>query len=128
MVDIIKLEDLTLDEIKSRIVSLDSRFAQGTIGFTDRDGAYNSLSGRYVAKGIDVFTNLLTQTTGKGIVFPYYCFVTHRDKQSSKPAREVLQTIENYCKELLRTHISNDLKSDLRGFVKTSMAHVYIVL
>ncbi len=48
MVDIIKLEDLTLDEIKSRIVSLDSRFAQGTIGFTDRDGAYNSLSGRYV--------------------------------------------------------------------------------
>ena len=116
MVDIIKLEDLTLDEIKSRIVSLDSRFAQGTIGFTDRDGAYNSLSGRYVAKGVDVFTNLLTQITGKGIVFPYYCFVTHRDKQSSKPAREVLHTIENYCKELLRTNISNDLKSDLRRF------------
>lgn len=43
MVNIIKSEDLTLDEIKSRIISLDSRFAQGEIGFTDRYGVYNAL-------------------------------------------------------------------------------------
>lgn len=33
MVNIIKSEDLTLDEIKSRIISLDSRFAQGEFRF-----------------------------------------------------------------------------------------------
>ena len=44
MVDIIKLEDLTLNDIKSRIISLDNRFTQGEIEFTDRYGVYNSLS------------------------------------------------------------------------------------
>lgn len=40
MVDIIKLEDLTLDEIKSRIISLDNRFTQGTLTFTDHRETY----------------------------------------------------------------------------------------
>ena len=33
MVDIIKSEDLSLDEIKSRIINLDSRFKQGEFRF-----------------------------------------------------------------------------------------------
>lgn len=116
MVDIIKSEELSLDDIKSRIVSLDSRFQQGMIGFTDRDGAYDSLSGRYVAKGINLFTNLLTQVLGTYMIFPYYCAIINKDEQSAKPARDVLQTIEEYCKELLSSHISADLKRDLRRF------------
>ena len=79
MVDIIKSEDLTLDEIKSRIISLDKRFAQGEIGFTDRYGVYNSLSGKYSEKGINLFTSLLTQLTGRDTVFPYYHVITHKD-------------------------------------------------
>ena len=79
MVDIIKSEDLTLDEIKSRIISLDKRFAQGEIEFTDRYEVYNSLSGKYSEKGINLFTSLLTQLTGRNTVFPYYHIIMHKD-------------------------------------------------
>lgn len=34
MTEIIKLEDLTLDEVKSRIKSLDSVFAENNLSFT----------------------------------------------------------------------------------------------
>lgn len=42
MVDIIKLEDLTLSDIKSRIINLDNRFTQGTLTFTDHRETYQS--------------------------------------------------------------------------------------
>ena len=117
MVDIIKSEDLTLDEIKSRIISLDKRFAQGEIGFTDRYGVYNSLSGKYSEKGINLFTSLLTQLTGRDTVFPYYHVITHKDPQSSKPACDTLELIDEYCKELLKMrNTSKELKDDLRKF------------
>ena len=116
MVDIIKLEDLTLNDIKSRIISLDNRFTQGTIGFTDRYGVYNSLSGKYSEKGINLFTSLLTQLTGRNAVFPYYHVITHKDPQSSKPACDTLDLIDEYCKELLKTQLSDDSKQDLRKF------------
>ena len=117
MVDIIKSEDLSLDEIQSRIVSLDKRFTQGEIGFTDRYGVYNALSGKYSEKGINLFTSLLTQITGRNAVFPYYDVVTHRDAQNSKPACDTLELIDEYCKELLKArNISQDLKADLRKF------------
>ena len=107
MVDIIKLEDLTLNDIKSRIISLDNRFTQGTIGFTDRYGVYNSLSGKYSEKGINLFTSLLTQLTGRNAVFPYYHVITHKDPQSSKPACDTLDLIDEYCKELLKTQLTS---------------------
>lgn len=117
MVNIIKSEDLTLDEIKSRIISLDSRFAQGEIGFTDRYGVYNALSGKYSEKGINLFTSLLTQLTGRNTVFPYYHVITHKDPQSSKPACDTLELIDEYCKELLKMrNTSKELKDDLRKF------------
>ena len=42
MTDIIKLEDLTLSDIKSRIINLDNKFTQGTLTFTDHRETYRS--------------------------------------------------------------------------------------
>lgn len=61
MVNIIKSEDLTLDEIKSRIISLDSRFAQGEFRFVKHSYAYDSFMGPNQTEGLSEFTHLLTQ-------------------------------------------------------------------
>ena len=60
MVDIIKSEDLSLDEIKSRIVSLDSRFQQGEIRFVQHSSAYDSFLQPNDKDGLSEFTHLLT--------------------------------------------------------------------
>ena len=64
MVDIIKLEDLTLSDIKSRIVNLDNRFTQGTLTFTDHRETYQSFMTDYETIGFNLFTNMLMQVTG----------------------------------------------------------------
>lgn len=70
MVDIIKSEDLTLDEIKSRIISLDSRFAQGEFRFVKHSYAYDSFMGPNQTEGLSEFTHLLTQRANSQSIYP----------------------------------------------------------
>ena len=55
MVDIIKLEDLTLSDIKSRIINLDNKFTQGTLTFTDHCETYRSFMTDYETIGFNLF-------------------------------------------------------------------------
>lgn len=117
--DIIKLEDLTLSDIKSRIINLDNKFTQGTLTFTDHRETYRSFMTDYETIGFNLFTNMLMQVTGNDDVFPLYYFLIHGKNDSvSKPARDVLQVIEDHCEELLSQRMSKDLKDDLRRFQK----------
>lgn len=117
MTDIIKLEDLTLEEIESRIISLDNRFTQGTVTFTDYRETYQSFSTDHDEIGLNLFTNMLMQVTGDDDVFPLYYFLIHDKNDSiSKPARNALQVIEDYCDELLNTRVSKESKDTLRRF------------
>lgn len=117
MVDIIKLEDLTLSDIKSRIINLDNRFTQGTLTFTDHRETYQSFMTDYETIGFNLFTNMLMQVTGDDDVFPMYYFLIHGKNDSiSKPARDVLHVIEDRCEELLGERMSKELKDDLRRF------------
>lgn len=119
MVDIIKLEDLTLSDIKSRIINLDNKFTQGTLTFTDHCETYRSFMTDDETIGFNLFTNMLMQVTGNDDVFPLYYFLIHGKNDSvSKPARDVLQVIEDHCEELLSQRMSKDLKDDLRRFQK----------
>lgn len=70
MVNIIKSEDLTLDEIKSRIISLDSRFAQGEFRFVKHSYAYDSFMGPNQTEGLSEFTHLLTQRANSQSIYP----------------------------------------------------------
>ena len=117
MTDIITLEDLTLSDIKSRIINLDNRFTQGTLTFTDHRETYRSFLTDYETIGFNLFTNMLMQVTGDDDVFPLYYFLIHGKNDSmSKPARDVLQVIEDRCEELLNERMSKELKDDLRRF------------
>ena len=118
MVDIIKLEDLTLDEIKSRIVSLDSRFQQGEIRFVQHSSAYDSFLQPNDKDGLSEFTHLLTQRTSSEYIFPEYSFDMHVDLASSKPAGEALLAIIERLEELLNTRTSRELKEALRYILK----------
>lgn len=119
MTDIIKLEDLTLNDIKSRIINLDNRFAQGTLTFTNHRQTYRSFMTDYEKIGFNLFTNMLMQVTGDDDVFPLYYFLIHGKNDSiSKPARDVLQVIEDHCEELLSERMPKELKDDLLRFQK----------
>ena len=73
----------------------------------------------YETIGFNLFTNMLMQVTGDDDVFPLYYFLIHGKNGSiSKPARDVLQVIEDHCEELLSQRMSKDLKDDLRRFQK----------
>ena len=118
MVNIIKSEDLTLDEIKSRIISLDSRFAQGEFRFVKHSYAYDSFMGPNQTEGLSEFTHLLTQRANSQSIYPDYSFDMHVDLSGSRPAGEALLAIISYFEELLKTRASKELKDALRYILK----------
>ena len=118
MVDIIKSEDLSLDEIKSRIINLDSRFQQGEFRFVQHSSAYDSFLQPNDKDGLSEFTHLLTQRTSSEYIFPEYSFDMHVDLTSSKPAGEALLAIIARLEELLSTRTSRELKEALRYILK----------
>lgn len=118
MVDIIKSEDLSLDEIKSRIISLDSRFQQGEFRFVKHSYAYDSFMQSNNKDELSEFTHLLTQRTSSESIFPDYSFDIHIDLASSKPAGEALLAITERLEELLSTRTSRELKEALRYILK----------
>lgn len=118
MVDIIKSEDLSLEEIQSRIINLDNRFAQGEFRFVDHDIAYDSFMGPNQTEGLSEFTHLLTQQMSSDKIFPEYSFDMHVDLTSSRPAGEALLAIIGYCEELLNTRTSREVKKALRYILK----------
>lgn len=67
MVDIVKLDDLTLDEIKSRIISLNDRFKLGKLRF----GSNYKISSDDQSIEIQALYTLLKEKLSNKI-FPYY--------------------------------------------------------
>lgn len=118
MVDIIKSEDLSLEEIQSRIINLDNRFAQGEFRFVDHDIAYDSFMGPNQTEGLSEFTHLLTQQMSSDSIFPEYSFDIHVDLNSSSPAGEAFLAIKERCEELFNTRQSRELKEALRYILK----------
>lgn len=118
MVDIIKSEDLSLDEIKSRIINLNSRFKQGEFRFVQHSSAYDSYLQPNDKDGLSEFTHLLTQHTSSEYIFPEYSFDMHVDLASSKPTGEALLSIIERLEELLNTRTSRELKEALRYILK----------
>ena len=118
MTEIIKSEDLSLDEIKSRIIGLDSRFQQGELRFVKHSYAYDSFLQPNDRDGLSEFTHLLTQRTGSESIFPDYSFDMHVGLAGSKPAGEALLAIIERLEELFKTRTSRELKEALRYILK----------
>lgn len=68
MVDIIKLEDLTLDEVKSRIKSLDPAFAENNLSFTRAD----TIKSPNHSEATDIFIETLIINSASRYIYPLF--------------------------------------------------------
>lgn len=98
MVDIIKLEDLTLDEIKSRMLGLDSAFTADTLFFTTK-GSIASLG---QSNATDAFTNALIISASSKYIYPLFnrTIKTTLDQILSYSSDNVLRSLTNVYEEL----------------------------
>lgn len=100
MVDIIKLEDLTLDEIKPRMLGLDPALTADTLFFTTK-GSIASLG---QSNATDAFTNALIISASSKYIYPLFnrTIKTTLDQILSYSSDSVLHSLTNVYEELAR--------------------------
>lgn len=118
MVDIIKLDDLTLDEIKSRIISLNDRFKLGKLRFDSND----TISSDDQSIEIQALYTLLKEKLSNKI-FPYY-----EERLTDYIDNTILDnkySVKTYEKETsaLLEEIIQSSKSAYRGTGNASLMH-----
>lgn len=98
MVDIIKLEDLSLDEVKSRIKSLDPTFTENNLFFTRA----NTLKSPNHSDATDVFIETLIINSASRYIYPLFSrtIKTVLDQILSYSSDHVVSSLTDACEEL----------------------------
>lgn len=98
MVDIIKLEDLTLDEIKSRIKSLDSAFTENNLSFTRAD----TIKSPNHSAATDIFIETLIINSASRYIYPLFSrtIKTILDQILSYSSDHIASSLTDACEEL----------------------------
>lgn len=98
MVDIIKLEDLTLDEVKSRIKSLDPAFTENNLFFTRSD----TIKSPNHSGATDVFIETLIINSASRYIYPLFSrtIKTILDQTLSYSSDHVVSSLTDTCEEL----------------------------
>lgn len=97
MVDIIKLEDLTLDEVKSRIKSLDPAFTENNLSFTRTD----TIKSPNHSEATDIFIETLINSASR-YIYPLFSrtIKTVLDQSLSYSSDHVVSSLTDTCEEL----------------------------
>lgn len=98
MVDIIKLEDLTLDEVKSRIKSLDPAFTENNLFFYRT----NTIKSPNHSDATDLFIETLIINSASRYIYPLFSrtIKTILDQILSDSSNYVLSSLTDACEEL----------------------------
>ena len=98
MTDIIKLEDLSLDEVKSRIKSLDPTFTENNLFFTRA----NTLKSPNHSDATDVFIETLIINSASRYIYPLFSrtIKTVLDQILSYSSDHVVSSLTDACEEL----------------------------
>lgn len=98
MVDIIKLEDLTLDEVNSRIKSLDSVFAENNLSFTRA----NAIKSPNHSEATDLLIETLVINSASRYIYPLFSrtIKTVSDQILSYSSDHVVSSLTDACEEL----------------------------
>lgn len=98
MVDIIKLEDLTLDEIKSRIKSLDPAFTENNLSFTRAD----TIKSPNHSDATDIFIETLIINSASRYIYPLFgrTIKAILDQILSYSSDHVVSSLTDACEEL----------------------------
>lgn len=91
MVDIIKLEDLTLDEVESRIKSLDPAFTENNLFFTRAD----TIKSTNHSAATDIFIETLVINSASRYIYPLF----------SRTIKTVLDQILSYSSDHVASSI-----------------------
>ena len=97
MVDIIKLEDLTLDEVKSRIKSLDPAFTENNLSFTRAD----TIKSPNHSEATDIFIETLIINSASRYIYPLFSrtIKTVLDQSLSYSSDHVVSSLTDTCEE-----------------------------
>lgn len=98
MVDIIKLEDLTLDEVKSRIKSLDSAFTENNLSFTRA----NTIKSPNHSEATDLLIETLVINSASRYIYPLFSrtIKTTLDQILSYSRDHAVSSLTDACEEL----------------------------
>lgn len=98
MTEIIKLEDLTLDEVKSRIKSLDSVFAENNLSFTRA----NAIKSPNHSEATDLLIETLVINSASRYIYPLFSrtIKTILDQILIYSSNRVLSSLTDACEEL----------------------------
>lgn len=98
MVDIIKLEDLTLDDVKSRIKSLDPAFTENNLSFTRTD----TIKSPNHSNATDIFIETLIINSASRYIYPLFgrTLKAILDQILSYSSDHVVSSLTDACKEL----------------------------
>lgn len=97
MVDIIKLEDLTLDEVKSRIKSLDPAFTENNLSFTRA----NTIKSPNHSDATDLFIETLIINSASRYIYPLFSrtIKTTLDQILSHSRDHAVSSLTDACEE-----------------------------
>lgn len=98
MADIIKLEDLTLDDVKSRIKSLDPAFTENNLSFTHTD----TIKSPNHSDATDIFIETLIINSASRYIYPLFgrTIKAILDKILSYSSDRVVSSLTDACEEL----------------------------
>lgn len=98
MADIIKLEDLTLDDVKSRIKSLDPAFTENNLSFTRTD----TIKSPNHSDATDIFIETLIINSASRYIYPLFgrTIKAILDKILSYSSDRVVSSLTDACEEL----------------------------
>lgn len=98
MTEIIKLEDLTLDEVKSRIKSLDPVFTENNLSFTRAD----TIKSPNHSEATDIFIETLIINSASRYIYPLFSrtIKTVLDQSLSYSSDHVVSSLTDTCEEL----------------------------
>ena len=98
MVDIIKLEDLTLDDVKSRIKSLDPAFTENNLSFTRAD----TIKSPNHSDATDIFIETLIINSASRYIYPLFgrTIKAILDQILSYSSDHVVSSLTDACEEL----------------------------
>lgn len=98
MADIIKLEDLTLDDVKSRIKSLDPAFTENNLSFTHAD----TIKSPNHSDATDIFIETLIINSASRYIYPLFgrTIKAILDKILSYSSDRVVSSLTDACEEL----------------------------
>ena len=98
MTDIIKLEDVTLDEVESRIKSLDPVFAENKLFFTHAD----TIKSPNHSDATNIFIETLIINSASRYIYPLFSrtIKTVLDQSLSYSSDRVVSSLTDTCEEL----------------------------